>query len=183
MHETQAPTMPSTNPSNPRPAPPITGVAHATLPASDLERAERFYVDLLGLTLVRHFDRATFLKYRPERAAEAEADADNSPLHLELRCGDLQLDIFLQRDHRPAPPRPHPHIAFEVAPHELDPFRERLSAAGVPTEGPRRLGPPGHASLYFLDPFGNLLELVTMGYEGPVHPGPPELAALSQAPS
>jgi hypothetical protein len=48
----------------------------------------------------------------------------------------------------------------------------------VPIDGPRRLGPPGHASVYFADPFGNTLELVTMGYAGSVSDGPPNVARL-----
>ena len=61
---------------------------------------------------------------------------------------------------------------------ELDVFLARLRDAGVPVDGPRRLGPPGHASLYFADPFGNLLELVTLGYQGRVLQGIPEIAKL-----
>ncbi|MCY1078883.1 VOC family protein [Archangium lansingense] len=45
-------------------------------------------------------------------------------------------------------------------------------------DGPRRLGPPGHASVYFADPFGNVLEFVTMGYRGPVTDGPPDVSVL-----
>jgi hypothetical protein len=42
-------------------------------------------------------------------------------------------------------------------------------------DGPRRLGPPGHASVYFADPFGNLLELATMGYTSRVIEGLPDI--------
>lgn len=157
----------------------ISGVAHLTLPVSDLELAERFYVDLLGLTLSRRFDRETFLRLRPDR--ETEADADQSPLHLELRCGGLELDLFLCRGHRRAPPRPHPHLAFEVDAADLPRFMDRLRAAGVPVDGPRHLGPPGHASIYFADPFGNLLELSTMGYPGELEVGPPAVHSLGHA--
>jgi catechol 2,3-dioxygenase-like lactoylglutathione lyase family enzyme len=61
---------------------------------------------------------------------------------------------------------------------ELDSSVARLREAGVPVDGPRRLGPPGHASIYFADPSGNLLELVTMGYGGTVEEGPPEPGKL-----
>jgi catechol 2,3-dioxygenase-like lactoylglutathione lyase family enzyme len=157
-------------------APALAGIHHITLPVADLDVAERFYVGLLGLPLERRFDRATFLRFVPDRAAEA--DAANSPLHLQLRCGAVELDLFLQRDHVPGPVRPHPHLAFAVAPEHLDVLRARLLDAGVPVDGPRRLGPPGHASVYFDDPFGNLLEFTTSGYPREIPFGPPELAAL-----
>ncbi len=158
-------------------APPLEGFHHITLPVHDLESAETFYVSLLGAELVRRFDRETFLRFRPERAAEA--DADNSPQHLCVRMGDgPELDLFLQRNRSKPVPAPHPHLAMRVDPGHLDAFALRLRAAGVPTDGPRRLGPPGHASVYFADPFGNTLELVTLGYEGQVLEGPPDVSKL-----
>lgn len=162
----------------PRPAPPISGFHHITLPVLDLEAAERFYVDLLGGRLLRRFDREAFLRLRGDRAHEV--DNDNSPLHLEIAVGDHgpELHLFLQRNQVKPRPRPHPHFAFKVEPGQLDPFALRLQNAGVPIDGPRRLGPPGQASVYFADPSGNMLELVTLGYEGPVLFGPPDTDAL-----
>lgn len=158
--------------------PAVDGVAHLTFPVSDLDRAERFYVELLGAELLRKVDRAAFLERRPERAAEA--DADNSPLHLAVRFPDApELHLFLQRGMPARVPAPHPHLALNVDHDELDDFVARLRAAGVPVDGPRRLGPPGHASVYFADPSGNLLELATMGYRGPVAEGPPDVARLA----
>ena len=159
-------------------APRIDGFAHLTLPVHDLAAAERFYVDLLGAEPIRRLDREAFLRARPERAGEV--DADNSPLHLAVRFHDApELHLFLQKNRAKPTPAPHPHLAMNVDHDELDVFVDRLRAAGVPLDGPRRLGPPGHASVYFADPFGNTLELVTMGYTGPVALGPPEVAKLS----
>jgi catechol 2,3-dioxygenase-like lactoylglutathione lyase family enzyme len=158
-------------------APAIDSVAHVTIPVGDLDQAEAFYVDLLGAELIGRFDRAAFLRYQPMRATEA--DADNSPLHLAIKFGDSpEFHLFLQRAHTRRTPAPHPHIALAVDADELDTFRARLVDAGVPLDGPRRLGGPGHASLYFADPWGQLLELVTTGYEGSVEPGPPDAAKL-----
>lgn len=158
-------------------APPIDGFGHLTAPVGDLQKAEAFYVTLLGARLVRRFDRETFLKFRPERAHEA--DADNSPLHLAVQFPDApELHLFLQRGLPKRVPAPHPHLAFNVDADALDPFVARLRAAGVPLDGPRRLGPPGHASVYFADPFGNTLELVSMGYPGAVKEGPPDVSTL-----
>jgi catechol 2,3-dioxygenase-like lactoylglutathione lyase family enzyme len=158
-------------------APLIDRFAHITLPVHDLDVAERFYVGVLGAKLLRRFDRETFVRLRPDRAHEA--DADNSPLHLAVTFHDTpDLDLFLQRNRSKPTPAPHPHIAMNVDADALDPFISRLKEAGVPIDGPRRLGPPGHASVYFADPFGNTLELVTSGYEGKVTLGPPDVSRL-----
>jgi catechol 2,3-dioxygenase-like lactoylglutathione lyase family enzyme len=160
--------------------PSLDSVAHVTIPVGDLEEAEAFYVGLLGAQLLRRFDREAFLEARPERAAEV--DADNSPLHFALRFGDSpEFHVFLQRGLPRKTPVAHPHIALQVDADELDSYRARLMAAGVPLDGPRRLGPPGHASVYFADPWGQLLELVTMGYQGEVTPGPPIASKLGYA--
>ncbi|MCA9589546.1 MAG: VOC family protein [Myxococcales bacterium] len=160
-----------------RTAPPLEGFHHITLPVHDLDEAERFYVGLLGAQLVRKLDRDTFLRFRPERVVEV--DADNSPQHLSVRIGDgPELDLFLQKNRSKPTPAPHPHFAMRVDPSHLDAFALRLKEAGVPIDGPRRLGPPGHASVYFADPFGNTLELVTMGYAGAVLEGAPDVSVL-----
>jgi hypothetical protein len=70
------------------------------------------------------------------------------------------------------------HLALQVDAGDLPRFQARLRASGVPTDGPRRLGPPGHASVYFADPFGNSLDLVTTGFQGAVQSGPPDMSAL-----
>jgi catechol 2,3-dioxygenase-like lactoylglutathione lyase family enzyme len=158
-------------------APFVDGFGHITLPIHDLVVAERFYVDLLGAKLVRRLDRETFVRARPERAHEA--DADNSPLHLAVQFHDTpELQLFLQRNRAKPTPAPHPHIAMNIDADELDACRERLVVAGVPVDGPRRLGPAGHASVYFCDPFGNTLEFVSMGYEGEVPEGAPDVSKL-----
>ena len=149
-----------------------------TLPVSDLQRAEAFYVELLGAKLIQRVDRETFLKHLPERAAEA--DAVTSPLHLTVKLGDSpDIQLFLQRDYPGKIPSAHPHLAMYVDADQLDAFALRLTRAGVPCDGPRRLGPPGQASLYFADPWGQLLELVTTGYRGETLGGPPDAAKLA----
>jgi len=153
---------------------------HITLPVADLQLAEAFYVDLLGARLVSRFDRETFLRLRPGRAAEA--DAANSPLHLTIKFGDgPDIQLFLQRDHMRERTAPHPHLAVRVDADELDSVVLRLLGAGVPCDGPRRLGGPGHASIYFADPWGQLLEFAASGYLGATQSGPPDVAKLAYA--
>ena len=158
-------------------APPIQGFDHITLPAHDLDAAETFYVGVLGAELVRKLDRETFLRDHPDRVGDA--DADNSALHLAVKFSDgPELDLFLQKNRNKSVPSPHPHLAMRVDADQLDALAMRLRAANVPIDGPRRLGPPGCASVYFADPSGNTLELVTTSYPGPVLDGPPDVSKL-----
>lgn len=152
-------------------------LSHFTLPVGDLDVAQRFYVDQLGFHLERRIDATNFRGHRPER--ESELEAANSPFHLAVRVGgEASLDLFLQRGLARAALRPHPHFAFAVSSAGLREKKRELEEAGVRVDGPRRLGPPGQASLYFSDPWGNLLELVCMGWTDDVALGPPDLSKL-----
>jgi catechol 2,3-dioxygenase-like lactoylglutathione lyase family enzyme len=140
-------------------------ISHLTLPVHDLQVAEEFYVGILGAKLAHKMDRDEFLRLRPGRIDEV--DAENSPLHLALSFGDeLELQVFLQpRNVRQPVEQPHPHLALLVDADQLLPAKRLLVSHGIPVDGPIRLGPPGHASIYFFDPFGNHLELATMGFD------------------
>lgn len=153
-------------------------VDHVTLPILDMARAERFYVGVLGAELLERFDADTFLKYRPDRAGEL-ADPRNSPLHLSVRFGPgPRVDLFMQSYGQPAIEQAHPHLAFAVDGNDLDAVQAHLVSAGIPVDGPRRLGPPGQASIYFFDPFGNKLEFTTMDYPGHAPVGVPDWNAI-----
>jgi catechol 2,3-dioxygenase-like lactoylglutathione lyase family enzyme len=161
---------------------PLSGLSksvdHITVPILDMDRAERFYVDVLGAELLERFDAQSFLKHRPDRADELKHR--NSPLHVSVRLGaGPRLDLFLQDYGQPATEQAHPHIAFEVDGRDLDGVKAHLQSAGIPVDGPRRLGPPGQASLYFIDPFGNKLEFMTNAYPGHAPVGPPDWSALT----
>jgi hypothetical protein len=57
-------------------------------------------------------------------------------------------------------------------------LKEALTANGIPSYGPTRLGQPGQASVYFQDPFGNHLEFETDSLpDAPV--GPPDHSQLA----
>jgi catechol 2,3-dioxygenase-like lactoylglutathione lyase family enzyme len=154
------------------------GVDHVTIPILDMDRAERFYVAALGADLLERFDAERFSKYRPDRVDELTNE--NSPLHLSVRFGaGPRLDLFLQHYGQPKTEQAHPHIAFEVDGKDLDGVKSHLQSAGIPVDGPRRLGPPGQASLYFIDPFGNKLEFMTHAYPGHAPVGLPDWKALT----
>jgi catechol 2,3-dioxygenase-like lactoylglutathione lyase family enzyme len=150
---------------------PFLGLGHVTVPVLDLSLAERFYAGLLGGTVLMRID-ADFLA-RLGRPASPDA------FHTSIGFGgEARVDLFRQEQGQPEAKAGHPHIAIRVRPEGLDGLVARLREHGVPVDGPRRLGPPGHASAYFNDPFGNHLEFETMGYAGEVPVGPPDMAAL-----
>ena len=115
---------------------------HFSLDVSDLDQAERFYTEVLGLEVAQRFGRHQVL----------------------LRCGGQMLALFERRD---LPPRPTNHIdnplgkghhAFKVSLADFQLAREVFKTRGAPTYGPIDWG--DHDCLYFLDPDGNLLEIV-----------------------
>jgi catechol 2,3-dioxygenase-like lactoylglutathione lyase family enzyme len=160
----------------------VRGVDHFTIPVRDLDTAQRFYVDFLGAQLIMRVDEEFLNRVGgvlpPER--RAELGGPNSPVHLSVSFNvehGPRIDLFVNPTWRP-PLNPHPHWAFAVAPDELVRLRDALSAAQIPSDGPRRLGPPGQASVYFLDPFGNLLEFATWEFVGEIPVGAPNLSKL-----
>lgn len=123
--------------------PEMEAVLESALYVEDLARAVAFYRDVLGLRLISEFEN---------RRGVA------------LRAGPSILLLFrAEETSRQAEPAPHGargpgHVAFRVAPAEMDGWRRRLKERGVPIEHEQRFGenPP---SIYFRDPDGNLLEL------------------------
>ena len=116
----------------------------------DLDRAERFYVDVLGLEVRvkeggRHVffrvgDRTMLLLFRPE----ATLKGDILPAHGARGPG---------------------HFALGIAAEDLDAWRRRLGEHGVAIEH-EETWPLGGHSLYFRDPAGNSVELITPGVWG-----------------
>jgi catechol 2,3-dioxygenase-like lactoylglutathione lyase family enzyme len=123
----------------------VRGVLETCLYATDLDAAERFYSDVLGLDA---FSRV------PGR-------------HVFFRCGDAVFLVF-NPDRTAAPDPsggvpPHGargpgHVAFSVTEADLAPWRERLAAHGVEIEA-EVTWPSGGRSLYVRDPAGNSVEL------------------------
>ncbi|HUB06103.1 MAG TPA: VOC family protein [Myxococcales bacterium] len=154
-------------------APRVHAIDHVTLPCRDLAAAERFYVDLLGARLMLRVDEA-FLRRMGRPAEEA---ARGTHVSVVFDRGP-RLDLFQYAQGQPPPLADHPHVALAVSPRALRRWQAKLEAAGVPTDGPRRLGPRGQASLYFNDPSGNHLELTALGFRGPLPVGAPTMSKL-----
>lgn len=122
----------------------LDAIHHVALICSDYQRSRRFYVELLGLTLIREI-------YREERQSW-KAD---------LRIGTAQLELFSFPDPAPRPSYPEArglrHLAFSVS--ALEPVIARLEAEGVAVE-PIRIDPyTDQRFTFFSDPDGLPLEL------------------------
>jgi catechol 2,3-dioxygenase-like lactoylglutathione lyase family enzyme len=118
---------------------------HFGIEVTQLARAEQFYTEVLGLTVVAHLGDQTL-----------------------LQCGSQNLALFevrrppltaTERSERIAHPLGKGHHAFLVSRADFEGAGERLSAAGVESARPIDWG--DHDCMYFLDPDGNLLEIVS----------------------
>jgi len=120
-------------------------ILETSLYVDDLARAEHFYVEILGLSLVSRQEGR----------------------HVFLRCGQRMLLLFNPLGSRQSSDQfpPHGafgpgHVAFGVVESSLDHWSAYLAERGIPIE--RVIDwPQGGRSLYFRDPAGNSLELAT----------------------
>jgi catechol 2,3-dioxygenase-like lactoylglutathione lyase family enzyme len=119
-------------------------VLETILYVDDLDAAERFYGEVLGLAL----------------------DSRKPGLFCFFRIGDAMLLLFQPEASRrsrevPAHGAVGPgHACFAVREDELDGWRRHLEARGVAIEH-QQAWPRGGRSFYFRDPAGNSLELAT----------------------
>lgn len=124
----------------------IKGILETALYVNDLDAAEAFYGELLGLEKVL-------------RAADR---------HVFFRCGPGILLIFDPRQTIKPPPAdalPVPshgttgagHVCFRLSSAEIDLLTEKLNKAGITIESDFRW-PNGARSIYFRDPAGNSIE-------------------------
>jgi catechol 2,3-dioxygenase-like lactoylglutathione lyase family enzyme len=128
----------------------IQAVVETAIYVEDLQAAERFYRDVLGLPVIgqesgRHVffrvgEASVLLAFR----AEATARGDLLPAHGARGPG---------------------HFALGIAADTLDAWRQRLQENGVVVEK-TMAWPRGGRSIYFRDPAGNSVELVTPGVWG-----------------
>jgi catechol 2,3-dioxygenase-like lactoylglutathione lyase family enzyme len=113
----------------------IRGVYEVAVPVRELERAEKFYREVLGLEVGLRDERRRWLF---------------------LRAGGGAGMVVLQET--PAAWAKQ-HFALSVAPDEIDAAAARLRELGVPVRGPILHEWLGARSVYFADPDGHDLEL------------------------
>ena len=118
---------------------------HFGIEVGDLARSERFYIEVLGLSVVAHLGDQVLLD-----------------------CGGQNLALFgvarppmtpAERRERISHPLGRGHHAFRVSPADFATAAARLANAGVECAQPIDWG--DHDCMYFLDPDGNLLEIVS----------------------
>lgn len=114
---------------------------HFGVDVADLARAERFYTDVLGMTVRMRLADQVLLSY-----------------------GEGSCALFLRPDRAPgsrdliANPLGKSHHAFEVSWEDYGAAQTLFAERGIPHHAPIDWG--DHECLYFLDPDGNLLELI-----------------------
>ncbi|MGH9532111.1 MAG: VOC family protein, partial [Terriglobales bacterium] len=114
--------------------PRINGVLESCLYVEDLDRAARFYAEVLGLERMDVFE--------PQRLIPMIAPGPNLLL-LFKRGASPDHDAKGQQ-----------HLAFSIAAADLEAWEQRLRAHGIAIEEKKRWE-RGGASLYFRDPDGH----------------------------
>ncbi len=121
--------------------PRITGILETVLYVADIDRAERFYRDVMALMPIGK---------EPER-------------HVFFRVGSGVLLLFrADRTRRAGTLPPHGadgeiHVCFTTTQTEYDIWKQRIQDRGIAIEQETQW--PAGRSFYFRDPDGNLLEL------------------------
>jgi len=113
-------------------------IHHVAIPVYDLERAEAFYRDVLGIR------RSSIPSYNPVAIVF-------------LDCGNAMIHLIRYSDSVERPGRKGVHWAFEVEDVEMA-FR-RVVEAGCEIEVPISTRPDGTPYFFFYDPEGNRIEL------------------------
>lgn len=119
-------------------------ILETSLYAEDLDQAEAFYRQLLGVSPV----------------------AKEPGRHAFFKLGDQMLLLFnpartiADSEVAPHGARGPGHVAFAVSPAQLDAWKEKLKDQRVVVEQDVRW-PKGGRSIYFRDPAGNCLELAS----------------------
>jgi catechol 2,3-dioxygenase-like lactoylglutathione lyase family enzyme len=131
--------------------PRLNGILETAIYSDGVERARRFYEEVLELKPV--FSDARLTAY----------DAGGRSILLLFRRGGSTGTATLPGGTIPGHDGAGPsHLAFAIPADELPAWEDRLAAHGVAIEG-RTNWPRGGKSIYFRDPDGHLLELATPG--------------------
>jgi len=130
--------------------PRVGGVLETCLYATDLAAAERFYADIIGLTVHARLEnrhvffrcgRAMFLVFNPATTSQGMR-VEGGGYHLQHGATGAG------------------HVAFEVEPSSLDEWRDKLRTSAVAIEA-EVTWPGGGRSIYVRDPAGNSVEFAT----------------------
>jgi catechol 2,3-dioxygenase-like lactoylglutathione lyase family enzyme len=132
--------------------PALTGIIETALYVDDMDRASRFYEEILGLHRIGG-DKDRLHVY---------SVADRNVLLLFKRgatAQPVQTPIGVVPPHDGNGPL---HLAFAISKEDLQAWEETLKENGIIIES-RIHWPRGGTSIYFRDPDNNLVELATPG--------------------
>ena len=113
----------------------VTGIDHVVLHVRDLERAKKFYIELLGFKVAHESSWQSFLSCGSQQVALFEM-RDNGEIH----AGDEMN-----------------HMALRLDTGEYEDVKATLEAAGVEVHG----RPGDDRCIYFDDPDGHHLQVLT----------------------
>jgi len=119
------------------------GVLHFTIPVKNLDRAEKFYGEILGFTKIGRTDRIVFMR------------AGDDYFNLTYSENPITLN---------AAGRHEIHSAFRVTPQAYEEALRSLPANGVEIfkQEDRRVGVFVGRSAYTRDPDGNVIEFIDL---------------------
>jgi catechol 2,3-dioxygenase-like lactoylglutathione lyase family enzyme len=119
------------------------GVLHFTIPVKNLDRAEKFYGEILGFTKIGRTDRIVFMR------------AGDDYFNLTYSENPITLN---------AAGRHEIHSAFRVTPQAYEEALRSLPANGVEIfkQEDRRVGVFVGRSAYIRDPDGNVIEFIDL---------------------
>jgi catechol 2,3-dioxygenase-like lactoylglutathione lyase family enzyme len=131
---------------------PVTGVSELVLEVVDLERAERFYAEVLGLPVVERW---------PHRDAIWVMAGERT------RIGLWRPQVGLAGGRGGV----HVHYALHIAPGDYDAAVARLRGHGLDVEEQAFDAYDESRAVYVDDPDGNVVELWTWDVAGHLEPG------------
>jgi catechol 2,3-dioxygenase-like lactoylglutathione lyase family enzyme len=130
--------------------PKLDGILETALYTDDMEQAQVFYEDVLGLKPI--FTDARLRAYGVSRS-----------VLLIFKRGAATETVAMPGGSIPGHDGAGPlHVAFAIGKDELEQWEKHLASRGVPIEGATSWSRGGR-SIYFRDPDGHLLELATPG--------------------
>ncbi|HEV8066474.1 MAG TPA: VOC family protein [Planctomycetaceae bacterium] len=125
----------------------VRGLGEVALRVADLDGMQKFYQDVIGLELLRRFDRAAFFRLAEGFGGHTQVlalfDRTTDPSFVGLNAATTTFD----------------HLAFEIDLVDFENERRRLSERGLAVTTAMH-GWVHWRSLYVDDPEGNTVELV-----------------------
>ena len=122
----------------------LNKIHHIAIINSDINKSKHFYIDILGLELIREV-------YRKER----------DDYKLDLKIGDSEIELFIIKDRPARPSYPESyglrHLAFKV--DDIEVVVKELEAKGVKCEAIRLDEITNKRMTFFFDPDNQPLEL------------------------